>query len=531
MSIDFGSDASVSTLTVNRKTLVRNLKTAVDVKKTSFSLDYYSNTFHAFIPSRLKVISETPDEAHVMYIQNKPGLLRLEYHIIMKRGLSGIYSYVKVKNTQKETISIANMRTVYRFIPSITNKATNGEKEGLLPLYADLQKLTEVQDETWRFPNGTYFSKYDYATYIRDHSYRGVFGGGYGAWMLLASHEYYSGGPLKQDLHVHQDALIINCLTASHYGTNKLIAPPKWSKLFGPWLIYFNKGTDDEVKADAIRQSKVEQSLWPYKWMNEKTYPLIRGTIKGRVTGPDRIMVVLHSSLTEKFDLQTLGYTYNTETSKNGSFTIKNITPGKYKLTAYPLSGYGIGAVVENEVNVIEGEVDAGTLHLDVPTAVLWSIGETNRKSDSYRFSDASRNYVWQTLTPTKLEFEIGKSKINTDWYYAQTHNGTWSIRYKDTPDGRTRILRIGLAAASKNQLGLPTLEVGMNGKLLNIFKPESDPSIYRGSLTSGNFHAFILTIPTNLVKKDDNVINLTTPQGSVMYDSINLSIGKKCSN
>ena len=524
ISVKFGNDATISSLIINVENLVDNIPD----DKQSFCLDYYSKSINVLDPERLEVIYSQPDRAHVMYLQDKPGFLRLEYHLIMERGLSGIYSYVKANNSESETLMVANMRLVYRFNPKILTEGTNGEREGRIPVYSYLSSLKKIQDETWQFPDGNYYSKYDYAAYIREHSHRGVFGGGYGAWMLLASHEYYSGGPLKQDLHVHQDALILNCLTASHFGTPDMAATPGWSKLYGPWLMYFNQGTNDEVKADAIRQSKVEQSLWPYKWMNEKDYPLIRGQLTGRVIGPERIMVVLHSSLTERFDWQTQGYTYNTETREDGLFVINNIRPGEYKLTAYPLSGYGIGNLVEKEVTITEGKVSAGTLHLDVPTDVLWSIGETNRKSDSYCYSNESRNYIWHTLPPSNLEFHIDRSKINTDWYYAQTKSGTWSIRYMDTLNGKTRILRIGLAGASTNKEGKPLLNINVNRKFLDKLEPESDPSIYRGSLTSGNFYAYTLTIPANLVKNGHNIIDLTISCGSVMYDSINLSIGNK---
>ena len=55
-----------------------------------------------------------------------------------------------------------------------------------------------------------------------------------------------------------------------------------WSKLFGPVLVYLNKGaTTDDMYADAQRQSADEQSKWPYEWVNNPEYPVSRGTVSG----------------------------------------------------------------------------------------------------------------------------------------------------------------------------------------------------------------------------------------------------------
>ena len=459
-----------------------------------------------------------------MYLQDAPGFLRIECHIIMQRGLSGIYMYVKTTNTGINPITFGLIRIVYRFNPRVMHKATNGVLEGILPLESELNNSPVIQDTTWKLPDGTIYSKYDYAGYIRNTPYQGVFGNGYGAWLLSASREYHSGGPLKQDLLVHQEALILNCMTAGHFGTPPLTAPPGWTKIYGPWLLYFNQGSEDELKANAISQSKVEQSRWPYNWMTDTDYPLKRGSLTGQITGPPRSMVVLSSSLIEEFDMQTLGYSYSTESDQNGYYMLKNIRPGSYKLTAYPVAGFGIGVKSEKLITITEGSNKAN-LDLLVPKDVKWSIGETNRRSDSYRHSNEKRNYIWHTLPPANLEFQIGKSKVETDWYYAQTKKGTWSIRYNDTPDGKNRILRIGLAAASNNSLGRPILVVSINGRAIEEFHYGNDQSIYRSASQSGNFYAAIVNIPANLVVSGDNVIGLTLRHGSVMYDSVNLSV------
>ncbi|XP_033229104.1 rhamnogalacturonate lyase-like [Belonocnema kinseyi] len=521
INISFDSHATVSSLYANDQNRVEN----VAVGET-FYLDWHNGTFNHFSPNSLEVISESAKHAHIMYLQDSPGFLKLEYHLIIKRGLSGIYTYVKSTNNQDHLLTFGELRVIYRFNPKATHQVTNSIQQGILPDSSVLTNDTLVQDTTWRLKDGTIYTKYDYAGYIRNSPYLGVFGDGYGAWLLSASREYHSGGALKQDLLVHQDALIANYMTGAHFGTPELKAPVGWSKIYGPWLLYFNEGTDDEMKEDAIRQVKVEQDLWPYKWMHETDYPLKRGSLTGRITGPPRSMVVLSSSLKEEFDLQTLGYSYSIETNENGDFQLENIRPGIYKLTAYPIAGYGIGFQAEKQITVTAG-ANRATLNLVVPTKVKWSIGETNRRSDSYRYSDKPRNYIWHTLPPANLEFYIGKSDIHTDWYYAQTKPGTWNIRYTDTVDGQNRILRIGIAAASNGgptYPGIPTFAVSVNDHLMNEFHYDNDKSIYRSASQSGSFYFQNIKIPSNLVITGDNVVSLTLRDGMFMYDSINLS-------
>ena len=535
IKITFNSDATVSSLYISGKNLLDNV-----ADRTSFYLDWNNGTFDRFSPSSLQLLKNSTEHVHIMYLQDVSGFLKYEYHIIMKKGLSGFYTYVTLINNKDHPISLAETRVIYRFDPRTMHQVTNSVQEGILPDANILINAQPVQDTTWKFVDGRYYSKYDYAGYLRNSSYVGVFGHGYGAWLISTSREYHSGGPLKQDILVHEVSLISNYMTGKHFGTPNLNAPVGWSKIYGPWLMYFNEGTDFQMKADTIRQVNVEKNLWPYNWMNESDYPLKRGSLTGQIVSSVRSMVVLSSSLTEDFDLQTLGFSYSTETNENCDFQLDNIRPETYKLTAYPIEGYGIGYQSEKLISIIEGK-NRAILNLSVPKDVKWSIGETNRRSDSYRYSNEKRNYIWHTLPPADLEFEIGKSDIHTDWYYAQTNPGTWNITYTDTVDGKNRILRIGIAAASTiapsapgaasnckpDDPTFPKVAVSVNGHLMNEYQYEDDSAVHRSAPQSGNYHPETIIFPANLVIEGRNVVSLTLRRGSLMYDSINLSIGK----
>lgn len=515
INITFTENSQVSSL-------LKNGSNIIDVNAKTFYLDWNGGR-GVFFPTNLTVLNDTGDMAHIMYYQpGGSGFLRLENHFIMLKNISGVYQYVKASNpSDNETLDISELRTVHRFSPSLMPHMTNGHRIGDNP---DLYNRPTIQDTTWQMVDGSYWSKYDYCAYIRKTPWFGIFGGGFGAWVVSASREYHSGGPLKQDLLVHQASLSANYLTSSHYGTPNHQAVPGWSKFFGPWLIYVNTGADEDVLADASKQAKIEKEKWPYSWVSDSDYPLNRGSVTGQVIGQVNSEVVLWSSTSEAFDIQTKGYLYYTKTNKNGSFILENIRPGNYRLIAYPLAGHASEIVAEQNITVSEGHQDAGTLHLPILTDILWNIGETNRRADGFRYSDELRNFYWHTLPPVDHTFVVGKSHEAKDWYYAQSHNGTWNIVFNDTRDNNPRTLRVAIAAASGSLIFNVTtarLSVSVNSFNVAELQYENDKAIYRDALQSGNFYAEKITVDADKVVDGINVVSLTVVDGMFMYDAI----------
>lgn len=77
--------------------------------------------------------------------------------------------------------------------------------------------------------------------------------------------------------------------------------------------------------------------------------------------------------------------------------------------------------LAENGIVFKTGLRDVGDLELPEPTGIIWAIGETNRKSDGFRYSNELRNFYWHLVTPEKLKFVIGQSNHSREWYYAQS--------------------------------------------------------------------------------------------------------------
>ncbi|MBP2644430.1 MAG: hypothetical protein H6Q67_2317, partial [Firmicutes bacterium] len=255
ITVEFDENAMVTSLIKNNMELVTNLNGSErdPDRKHTFYVDYHAEgKFHNISVAKLDVIKNTPEEAHIQYVDNT-GLLYVEYHIILKRGESGLYSYVVARNNLQKEFKLSEFRTVYRLNSKLFEYAYNSERIGKQPTCEYLSKFPKIQDETYELPdgelytNGKVYSKYDYAGYYRDNPFWGQFGNGFGFWFIPVSTEYYPSGPLKQELLVHYDAIILNYMTGAHFGTGDFYVPPQWEKLYGPWYVYVNTGEDEVV--------------------------------------------------------------------------------------------------------------------------------------------------------------------------------------------------------------------------------------------------------------------------------------------
>ncbi|CAG9766945.1 unnamed protein product [Ceutorhynchus assimilis] len=489
---------------------------------SSFYLDWNNNGQGYFHPSSIHIVEQTADRVHFYWLQkNIQKVFRIELHYIMEAGLNGVYSYAKYTNDKTYNLTLAETRTVYRFDASIMSQGTNQQRSGILPTTKELNQCTTIQDNTWKFPNGTYYTKYDYVAYLRQTNYQGVYGNGFGAFIISPSREYHGGGPLKQDLTVHQECLITNYFVSSHFGTPPTVAAPGWNHIYGPWLIYFPTGNNNAIMSSVVKQVTTEQSRWPYAFVKDDEYPRTRGQVSGKVHGQKSATVVLWSSLDEDFDKQQLGYLYSAETDSTGYYIITNVRPGTYRIAAYPTAGSGSDSLAESRVTLAAGAREHVALTLNEPKNIIWSLGQANRLSNEFKYSDQPRNYKWATLLPVNLNFTIGSSDPKQDWYYAQPP-GHWSIKYQDTADGKGRILRVALAAVSRK----PHLQVFVNGHRVGNIYYGNDQSVYRSAMNSGTYYSNVFNVSAAQVVSGENSVSIYMTLGQIMYDVISLQRG-----
>ncbi|ERL90544.1 rhamnogalacturonate lyase [Dendroctonus ponderosae] len=515
LELNFNSQATISTVNVQGTNLA-----ASGVK--TFYLDWNSNGQGVFSPSSIHIVEQTSSRVHFYWLQeNIDNVFSIQLHYVMEDDISGIYSYAKYINDKSYTVSLGETRMVYRFNAAILTQGTNQVRSGTTPTTVDLNQCTTVQDSTWEYPNGTYYSKYDYAAYIRQINYQGVYGNGFGAFVVSPSREYHGGGPLKQDLTVHQECLVANYFVSGHFGTPEVTAEPGWTHIYGPFLLYFPTGNDGSIVSAVENQVAAEQAKWPYSFVNDDEYPYYRGQVSGTVSGQKSATVVLWDSTGEEFDQQQLGYLYAAETDSKGYYAISNVRPGSYRIAAYPTAGLGSDSLDESTVTVTAGGREHVALTLTEPSNIIWSLGEANRLSSEFKYSDQPRNYQWEWVPPTENTFVVGSSNPKEDWYYAQSQTGSWYIKYQDAPDGNSRTLRVAIAASSKSHL-----QVLVNGHRVGDNYYDNDHAIYRSAMQSGQYTSNVFTVTNAQVVDGENTIEFHISIGQIMYDTISLQRG-----
>lgn len=502
----------------------------------SFYCDYHMNgkTCHMVI-SQVKIIQDNDQLIHIAFIDSTSSL-GIDYHFILKNHDSAIYSYIISWNNTKHPLKVNELRTVYRFNQVLFNWSTNGVRFGRQPSSKEMLTGKKLQDETYRmkrgalFSNSQIYSKYDYAGYYKDTDFWGQAGDNFGAWLITPDKSFYGSGPLNQDLMIHYDGLILNYLFSEHFGKGLNILPTDFKKMYGPWCLYLNNGSFEDV----VKRSKKEKQTWPYSWLDDLDYPLELSTVIGQISSAvsKKYKIILISNPKDKktFIERQNSNTYYVETDKNGKFSFKKIRPDSYSLYAYALDGTDLDEhLLIKDILLNQRKLDLGEFEIRPSTKPVWQIGYSSHTTAGFKFSDQLRNYIWQTLVPKNLTYHIGQ---NDDWYYLQNNQGKWQIKFKIEKKllKEKLYLRIALAGATQKRMDQGDrvlIKVNLNGNMIFSKKLENDRSAYRSALKSGRYHLISIPISAQQLKLNKiNTVSLTT-DGYLMYDAIQL--GEEC--
>jgi rhamnogalacturonan endolyase len=530
------------------------------------------NSYYAINASTQTVVRNTEDTVELSFkdTSGSPHDMNWDLHYVVRRGVSGFYYFLIADTIGLPNVSLGELRSVQRFNAAILSNGYNGERHGQLPNAAQNASFTsanQIQDTTWPLPNGAVltgtpysegpvYSKYDWATYRTEDLLHGLYGNGYGAWLFSASWEYYGGGSVKQELMVHQNNLILNMYQGAHFGSNALPAGPNnWQKLYGPNLVYLNAGIDAAVISDAQAAAAVDRQQWPYCWMSSSLYPLAAGraTVTGKLVeahGQSTAGAVVKLAEAAALLQQGYGFMYWAQADGNGSFTIPNVRPGTYALHVYATQGTIVvdpsrGEIVSPSLTVLAGANDLGSVIWSPPyhANLLWAIGQSDQTSGEFRFNPAvaagpnntgahtGRMYgpdaahgVW-TVPPSNTTYTVGTSTPDSDWYFAQGVDGTWTVAFNlASVPAAGAFLTIGIAGAARNaQLG-----VGVNGHSIMSQRFGNDQSLYRDALEGGAFQMITAPIPAGDLRAGANSATFTlSTNGSagagIYYDIIKL--------
>jgi len=543
LKISFGPDArndiSATSVIKNGQELAHNLH-GVEPRDTDAHRTFYHdyNASGGYMHTRVvRIVKNTPALVHFALIDtNRP---YLEDHYVMLAGESGIHPYVIIKGAFG-----GEMRTMYRFDMDILDWAYSGERLGRQQKYAFLQSISErgnAGDETWRLPDGSIYTKYDYCLYYSEQPMWGHLGHGFGVFFMPVSTESYAGGPLRDELAVHQDALILNYIGGGHFSGGGSAGGRNGEKIHGPWFLYFNTGDSNEaIIADAKKVAGAEQKKWPYQWVEEPLYPVKRTTVTGRLkishdrsaayayvilgqpgggggggrggagagAAPDRASVLYN---------QSGDYIFYVKADADGKFTLPAVRPGTYTLYAWQTQGPITQSLAKDGVVVAGDTLDLGDVAWDPPwhPNLLWQIGKADRLAGEFKFGDQPRASQWMSQVPANLTFTIGKSKEAADWYYAQK-TGVWTVKFNlDKTYSGNGYLTIAIAG------GGGRVVAAINGASVGNLNYGDDGSVRRSTNRSGRYGRNEFTFPASTLKQGENTLTLTDNGSGLMYDTI----------
>jgi rhamnogalacturonan endolyase len=490
-----------------------------------------------------KVVREQPDLVELSFYHEAKDNFSYDLHYVMCAGVSGIYCFLLEHHNPKAPDAYYGQT---RWGISADSKLFNyhlvrDNHQGPMPdRKTDFND--EVSDWTFRLPDSSYYSKYDYADYIEDKHVHGMAGvnSGYGMFVIQPSFEYLLGGPTKQFQNVHAGPFLICTLNDGHFlwsnRPDDNTIKGEWQKLSGPFLLYMNTGNHiNDIWADAKKQADKEIAQWPYGWMKNDEYPLTvdRGAVNGILqltegTKAKQAHVILAAPGID-WQAQAKGYMFFTKTDDNGSFTLKNVRPGTYCLYTY-------GCDITDEFSKQNIIVTAGKIN-DIGTLTwttnnykkLWQIGTADRFTDGFKFSDHPRNYeVWMHV-PANIDYTIGKSDPSRDWYYAQTQTGIWNVLFNVNEVYKGEgIITVGIAGAAKNA----QYDVFLNDVMLGKYYFGNDCSVYRSAIRGGYYQKLEVKFDAMLLKPGENKISFKLPHckpgGGILYDVVKLEINDK---
>lgn len=504
----------------------------------------------ALSPSKAEIVRQDDDYVEVLY-SNTTDDLQFQQGYILRKGVSGVYVYVIANGTSTSgNVQLQEARVCTRAASSMLNGYVDDTMRGMIPSNSEMAAVEQygtsnpayVQDATYQMADGSIYTKYNWAQYVVRDSVHGLMHTNklVGLWNIHCSPEWYPGGPMKQELTVHatgKSPITIQMLQGEHLGTASQYYQQGERKLYGPFFIYcnFNASKDTEwLIADAKREAHEQEEQWPFTWFENELYPLDRATVSGQVnvtTGQaqDSVQVVLAEPDVDLFD-QGKKYMFWALTDADGRFNIKNVRKGTYALRAYATKGDITDELQIKDIVVDDAEVELGTIDW-TPACYenkLLQIGENNRMSDGYRLSDYVRAYGLWDEVPANLTFTVGESDPAKDWYYAQTKNGKWTVKF-DSPQTYTGTAHITISAAGVTNS--PKLAIAINGTTVANWSPSpNDASIYRSAVLSGRHRLYTCTFPASRLRQGENTMTLTMSgigkNGGIMYDCIKLETG-----
>ncbi|KAG9440119.1 hypothetical protein H6P81_020284 [Aristolochia fimbriata] len=461
--------------------------------------------------------------------------LNIDKRFVVLRGSSGFYSYAIYERLQgwpgfglaQMRLTIKLRREKFRYLVvddtrhSLMPAMEDREPPRARPLaYKEAVLLVNPTDANLTGMASNFFSvddKYQFSVENKDAHVHGWICSDptIGFWQINPSHEFRSGGPMKQELTSHTGPTTLaapflerkhllrgQIFQTMHYAGKPMIPNfqdgEPWKKVYGPVFFYLNKVEDHGVAPfpslweDAKRQMEEEVKRWPYNFPASADFPQAhqRGAVRGcllvrdgryfnggsKVPAASAYVGLALPGEPGSWQTESKGYQFWTRAGANGCFSIRNVREGTYNLYAF-VPGY-IGDYrysVPITITAGEDKVLLGDLVYEPPRngPTLWEIGVPDRQVLEFFIPDPDPMYfnsflispknrirqygLWDRYTELYPDedpvYTVGSSDYGTDWFYAHVPRNLGEGRYEPT----TRRIRFDVSSI---RTGVYTLRV-----------------------------------------------------------------------
>ena len=319
---------------------------------------------------------------------------------------------------------------------------------------------------------------------------------------------------------------------ANHYGLPDYPLAAGYRRLYGPWLQHVSTGTsaDDSIAAAlATARTAIVASWAGLPSVVHPLYAPLRSTVVGsvRVTDgrPGSALWVMLSTQAADVVYDIHENTYFVLTDAAGNFSLPGIPPGVYNLYVFAAGGSITDVLRRGGVNVTAAPTtQLGVVSWtpsDAGATFLWQIGGVDRTGGEFALARAPREWDLPGKIPGSLTFTIGTSREGTDWYYAQTQRGTWTVAFTlpQTYTGTGSLV----VSASLTQGSSPS--VSINGVTPTGSMPAgSDSTLSRQAIRSGYARLATLSFDAAILRAGTNTLTFT--RGAAAGGSNNTGMG-----
>jgi hypothetical protein len=470
----------------------------------------------------------------------------------------------------------------------------------IMPLPPDIAANSgngDLQDATFNltlFPGDPYYSppewwyytKYDFSSYEKNHLVHGIYGNGYGIWCIHTqlSKENWVGGPTKQSLMVHTTAttpLILNEFFNGHYAQSSISLPvqPGFSKTVGPWYFHINTtpntgNSTSQANYHAMWQDAAQyadpalyRAFYDELGIQGYTTSSHRATVTGQVTIPGLASmagatVILADNLTA-FDQSCLGYQYWAPVNPDGTYTLADVRPGTYRLSAYKPGVFddfhldnvaitALGTVLAAQswtppVNqVSSGAGSTVVMQLGIPDRTAMEFKDGDNYKHYGLFNDEGADFPSGAVFVFGNVSGLSPTSERNGWYF--THWSSYTQNWNPSaagdpymPGGRTvatvdphiefNLLHapaagstgyVTVAVASTQTAGTVTLT--LNGHTAGGSVPTSSSSAERSG-AGGIYNSLAISFPAADFMAGTNSLTVHSSQTPIQYDAIRLEI------